>query len=173
MGGLKNILNFIDWTNEYVGRYASLLMLPMLVIMVLEVFMRYVLQAPTIWGTELTTFLFAGYTLLGAGYTHLKNAHVNMNALYGAMSPRTKAIFDLITWCGFFLYCAVLLYESSRFFWDSFCSGRTTGSDWNPLLWPVLLTLPLGTLLLLLQGIAKLIRDITYLATGQREEPAP
>lgn len=173
MGGLKKVLNFIDWTNEYVGRYASLIMLPMLVIMVLEVFMRYVLKSPTIWGTELTTFLFAGYTLLGAGYTHLKSAHVNMNALYGAMSPRTQAIFDLITWCGFFLYCAVLLLESSRFFWDTFSSGRTTGSDWNPILWPVLLTLPLGTLLLLLQGIAKLIRDIIYLATGQREEPAP
>ena len=173
MDGLKKVLNLIDWTNEYIGRYASLLMLPMLVIMVLEVFMRYVLKAPTIWGTELTTFLFAGYTLLGAGYTHLKNAHVNMNALYGALSPRTQAIFDLITWCGFFLYCTVLLHESWNFFWDSFSSGRTTGSDWNPLLWPVLLTLPLGTLLLLLQGIAKLIRDIIYLATGQREEPAP
>lgn len=173
MGGLKKILNIIDWTNEYVGRYAALVILPILVIMVFEVFMRYVLKAPTIWGTELTTFLFAGYTLLGAGYTHLKSAHVNMNALYGSMSPRTQAIFDLITWCGFFLYCAVLLLESSRFFWDTFSSGRATGSDWNPILWPVLLTLPLGTLLLLLQGVAKLIRDIIYLATGQREEPVP
>jgi len=173
MVGLKRLLKAIDWTNEYVGRFASLIMLPMLVIMVLEVFMRYVLKAPTIWGTEMTTFMFAGYTLLGAGYTHLKNAHVNMNALYGAMSARTQAIFDLITWVGFFLYCAVLLYESSHFFWDAFSSGRATGSDWNPVLWPVLLTLPLGTLLLLLQGVAKLIRDIVFLATGEREEAAP
>lgn len=172
MGGADLILKPIDWINEHVGRLTAYVILPMLAVMIYEVIMRYYFQAPTIWGTEMTTFLFAGYTLMGAGYTHLKNAHVNMNALYGRFSPRTRAICDLITWVGFLAYCGVLLYESSRFFWDVFASGRASGTDWNPRLWPVLITLPLGVLLMLLQGVAKLIRDIRIVAASGREERA-
>lgn len=169
MGGVHRIVRLIDSINEYTGRIASYVILPMLAVMIYEVIMRYYFQAPTIWGTEMTTFLFAGYTLMGAGYTHLKGGHVNMNALYGRFSPRSQAVCDLITWVGFLAYCGVLLYESSRFFWDVFSSGRASGTDWNPKLWPVLISLPLGVLLLLLQGIAKLIRDIQTVA-GSREE---
>lgn len=170
MGGVDRFIKLIDLVNEHAGRLAAYIILPMLVVMMYEVIMRYYFQAPTIWGTEMTTFLFAGYTLMGAGYTHLKNAHVNMNALYGKFSPRTQAVCDLITWIGFLAYCGVLLYESTRFFWDVLISGRATGTDWNPKLWPVLITLPLGVLLLLLQGVAKLIRNIQLIATSDREE---
>ena len=169
MGGVHRIVRLIDSINEYTGRIISYVILPMLAVMIYEVIMRYYFQAPTIWGTEMTTFLFAGYTLMGAGYTHLKGGHVNMNALYGRFSPRSQAVCDLITWVGFLAYCGVLLYESSRFFWDVFSSARASGTDWNPKLWPVLISLPLGVLLLLLQGIAKLIRDIQTVA-GSREE---
>ena len=172
MSFLNRVLTTVDKTNETVGKYISLLILPLLLIMVVEVFLRYVFKAPTVWGTELTTFLFAGYTLLGAGYTHLNKAHVNMNALYGAVSDKTKAIFDLITASGFLLYCIVLLYQSSRFFWEAYSGHQTSGSDWNPIVWPVIITLPLGTLLLLLQGIAAFVRDIIFLATGKREGEA-
>jgi TRAP-type mannitol/chloroaromatic compound transport system permease small subunit len=170
MGGVDRTIKNIDRINEGVGRLTALVILPMLVVMIYEVIMRYYFQAPTVWGTEMTTFLFAAYTLMGAGYTHLKNAHVNMNALYGRFSPRAQAFCDLITWVGFLAYCGVLLYESTRFFWDVFTSGRASGTDWNPRLWPVLLTLPLGVLLLLLQGVAKLIRSIQLIAATGREE---
>ncbi len=166
---MNRLLNAVDKTNEMVGNVVALMIVPILVIMVMEVFLRYVFKAPTVWGTELTTFLFAGYTLLGAGYTHLKKGHVNMNALYGAVSEKNQARFNLITAIGFLLYCSVLLYESSRYFWEAFSKGQGTGSDWNPLLWPVLLCLPLGTFLLLIQGIAAFVRDVLFLTTGERE----
>lgn len=166
---MSRLLNAVDKINEVAGSLVSLMIFPILGVMVMEVFLRYVMKAPTIWGTELTTFMFAGYTLLGAGYTHLKKAHVNMNALYGAVSPRTRAVFNLITAAGFLLYCLVLLYQSTRFFWEAFSSGQASGSDWNPRLWPVLISLPLGTFLLLIQGLASLMRDIILLKEGEQE----
>ncbi len=168
MGPIHRIVRMIDRVNEHVGRLIALAILPMLAVMIYEVIMRYGFKAPTVWGTEMTTFLFAGYTLMGAGYTHLKNAHVNMNALYGRFSPRGRALCDLISWVGFLAYCGVLFYESARFFWDVFSSGRASGTDWKPKLWPVLITLPLGVLLMLLQGTAKLIRDIEILRQTDR-----
>jgi len=160
-------LHWIDRTNEIAGKAVSFIMIPMLLVMVFEVVMRYGFDAPTIWGTETATFLFAGYILLGGGYTLLTNSHVNMNALYNRLSRRTQSIFDLITSTAFFLYCGVLLWQSSKYTWDVISTWRHTGTDWNPPLAPVLLTLPIGVFLLLVQGTAKFVRDIILAVTGK------
>ena len=93
----NSLLRIIDRTNEWVGRIISWWMMPMLFIMTFEVFMRYILQSPTEWGTELVTFLFAGYILLGGGYTLLFKDHVNINVIYNRFSPGEKQflIFSL------------------------------------------------------------------------------
>jgi TRAP-type mannitol/chloroaromatic compound transport system permease small subunit len=43
--------------------------------------------------------------------------------------------------------------------WTSFQQGEGTGTPWNPPIWPVKLTIPLAALLLLLQGVANMLRD--------------
>jgi TRAP-type mannitol/chloroaromatic compound transport system permease small subunit len=164
-------LRWIDRGNELVGKAVSFLMVPMLLVMVLEVFMRYGLDAPTIWGTETATFIFAGYILLGGGYTFLMKSHVNMNALYSRFAPRTQAILDLITATAFFLYCAVLLKESTGYAWEVIVTWRHTGTDWNPPLAPFLITLPIGVFLMLLQGVAKFLRDLVFAFTGKEVGP--
>ncbi len=161
------ILQWIDRINDMVGKAVSLIMVPMLLVMIIEVVMRYGFDSPTIWGTETATFLFAGYILLGGGYTLLTSSHVNMNALYNRLSRRTQSVFDLITSTGFFLYCLVLLWQSSRYTWEVMITWRHTGTDWNPPLAPVLLTLPIGVFLMLVQGTAKFVRDIILVFTGK------
>jgi len=64
-------LHWIDRTNEIAGKAVSFIMIPMLLVMVFEVVMRYGFDAPTIWGTETATFIFAGYILLGGGYSRI------------------------------------------------------------------------------------------------------
>jgi TRAP-type mannitol/chloroaromatic compound transport system permease small subunit len=164
------ILRWIDKTNEYLGKGVSLFMIPLLLIMVMETFLRYVLDAPTIWGTEMASFLFAAYILLGGGYTLLTNSHANMNALYDRVPKRVQALFDLITSIAFFLYCAVLFWQSSKYAYEVIITWRHTGTDWNPPLAPVLVTLPIGVLLMLLQGIAQFVRNVRLLLTGQESQ---
>ena len=79
---LTALLNFVDWLNERVGRIVSIWMIPLICLMTFEVFMRYVFFSPTEWGTELVSYIFAAYILLGGGYTLLYKDHVNINVLY-------------------------------------------------------------------------------------------
>ncbi len=156
--------------NEGLGRIVAWWMLPMLFVMLYEVLTRYLFSAPTDWGTETTSFLFAAYTLLGGGYTLLYGDHVIVNVLYNRFSTRKKAMLDLITSVFFFLFCGVLLKEGTRFLWESIQTGRSSGSDWNPPLWPALIALPLGVFFMLLQGIAKFIKDLNIAQTGKEPQ---
>lgn len=163
------LLHIIDRINEFVGNYVSLIVVPMAFLIVFETFLRYVLNSPTVWGSELATFLFVAYIFLGSGYTYLKNSHANMNILYDRCSRRIQGIFGIITSTAFFTYCLILFWQSAKYAYDVLVAWRHTGSDWNPPLAPVLITLPIGTFLLLLQGIPKLIRDIKIVYTGQED----
>ena len=160
-------LRFIGRTNEWVGRIVAWWMIPMIFIMSFEVFMRYVWKDPTEWGTELVSFIFAGYILLGGGYTLLYKDHVNINVIYNRFSPRGRAILDLLTFVLFFLYAWILFLEGWKFAWDAVKIGRHSGTDWNPPLSPILLTLPIGALLMLLQGVTKFIRDLAIALKGK------
>lgn len=160
-------LRWIDRTNEWVGRIVAWWMIPMISIMTFEVFMRYVWKDPTEWGTELVTFIYAGYILLGGGYTLLYKDHVNINVIYNRFSPRGRAVLDLLTFFLFFLYAGILFLEGWKFAWDALKIGRHSGTDWNPPLSPVLMTLPLGALLLLAQGLTKFIRDLAIAFKGE------
>jgi TRAP-type mannitol/chloroaromatic compound transport system permease small subunit len=164
---LNRFLIFVDRLNERIGKIISLLMLPMLFLMSFEVFMRYLLAAPTMWGTEMVSYLFAAYTLMGGAYTLLYGDHVNINVFYSRQSSRRKAIFDIITASIFFLYVWVLLWEGSKFALDGLLRNRHSGTDWNPPLYPILMALPIGAFLMLIQGAAKFIRDLHTVVTGK------
>jgi TRAP-type mannitol/chloroaromatic compound transport system permease small subunit len=167
---LTSLLKSVDWINERVGRIVSLWMIPLICLMSFEVFMRYVMFSPTEWGTELVTYIFASYILLGGGYTLLYGNHVNINVLYNRQAPRARAILDSITAIIFFLYAWVLFYEGWKFAWDGLIRNRHSGSDWNPPLYPVLMILPVGAFLLLIQGAAKFIRDLYTAVTGRERD---
>ena len=163
-------MHLVDRTNEWVGKIASLWMIPMIFIMLFEVGMRYAVKAPTVWGTELVTLMFAAYILLGGGYALRYGDHVNMNAFYSRLTFRKKAILDIITFVALFLYCGSLLKEGGRFAWEAIEMGRHTGTDWNPPLYPALLTLPIAAFLMLLQGLVKFIRDLITAITGKETQ---
>jgi TRAP-type mannitol/chloroaromatic compound transport system permease small subunit len=175
MKHLALLVRSIDRFNATVGRAASCVILVMIAIVMFEVIRRYGFRAPTQWANELTTYVFAGYIFLGAGYTLLHRDHVNMDVVYANLPKRVQAGLDILT-AGFaFLYCYVLISTGWESAWSAYLSGRTTGTDWNPPLFPALVLLPIGAALLMLQLLAKLVRDIVYALTGRdlTEEPRP
>jgi TRAP-type C4-dicarboxylate transport system permease small subunit len=164
------LVRAIDGTNEWVGRIVAVGLLLMVGIVSYEVVMRYGFRAPTIWATELITFVFAGYIFLGAGYTLLHRDHVGMDILYNRLPARAQAALDVLTAVFALLYCGVLIATGWDTAWQALLTGRTTGTDWNPPLFPAAVLLPIGAGLLLLQALAKLVRDLTLAFTG-RELP--
>jgi TRAP-type mannitol/chloroaromatic compound transport system permease small subunit len=164
---LSFFVRAIDGTNEWVGRIVAVGILLMTGIVSYEVVMRYGFRAPTIWATELITFVFAGYIFLGAGYTLLHRDHVGMDIFYNRLPARVQAALDVFTAVFALLYCWVLIATGWNTAWQALLTGRTTGTDWNPPLFPAAVLLPIGAGLLLLQALAKLVRDLTLALTGR------
>lgn len=153
-------INGITRLNNLIGRWAAYLIFVIFLLLIAEVFMRYLLSAPTSWTNELGQMLFGIYIVLSGGYVMAQRGHVNVDLLYSSLSRRTQAWLDIFTSSMFFLFTAALLYFGSSMAWESVQSMETSYSAWNPPIWPIKLAIPIGTTLLLLQGVAKLLEDI-------------
>ncbi|MBN1382790.1 MAG: TRAP transporter small permease subunit [Deltaproteobacteria bacterium] len=176
MRKLLAVLNFIDAMNDWVGRVLWFGIILMTLLVLSEVTRRYVFNAPTVWGNELTQLIFAVYVVLSGGYVLRWGAHVNVDILYSHFSTRNKAYVDIVTSFLFFLFCGMMLIYGGSLAWESISIWERSNSAWRPPLYPFKMMIPLGAMLLLLQGAAKLVRDILTAAglssemTGERGE---
>lgn len=113
---------------------------------------------------ELQWYLFAAVVMLGASHTLSHNAHVRVDVLYGRWSPRTCAWIDLLGFIVFLMPVALLLLAYSwPIFWTAWLNGEMSANAGGLPLWPAKVLLPLGFLLLTLQGLAEIVKRIAYL----------
>lgn len=157
---VKKFLDAIDGFNRILGRSVALVILVLIGLITFEVVMRYVFSAPTAWGGELSTLLFASYVLLGGGYALYKGDHVKMDIFYSKLSDKGRAVVDLVAAPFVLLYCWILFVEGGSMVRDAIESHRTFSTDWAPLMWPWLLILPIAALLLGLQAISNVLRQL-------------
>ena len=154
---------FIDKINGLVGTYIAYWAVIAVFIYYYEVLARYVFNSPTNWAHEGMFLMFGMQYLLAGGYAYREESHVRVDVLYEKRSFRTKAIIDIITSVFFFIFVLTLFGTGLLFAMDAIDVQETTLNEWGIQYWPVKLAIPVGAFLLLLQGIAKLIRDILYL----------
>ncbi len=163
MSTLKAFLNFIDAINDWAGKVLSYFLFAFFALLLMEVILRYFFNSPTVWGNELAQMLFGTYAVVCGGYILRTGGHVNVDIIYARFSTKTKAALDIITSVLFFLFCGMLLVYGGSLAWDSLSRFEHSQSAWNPPLYPVKLMIPLAAILLIVQGIAKLIRDFLAL----------
>ena len=163
MSILRAFLKFIDAVNDRVGNLLSYFLFFFFVLLLMEVILRYFFNSPTVWANELAQMLFGGYAILAGGYILRTGGHVNVDILYSRLSRKQRAVLDIVTSSLFFLFCGMLLVYGGSLAWDSLARFEHSQSAWNPPLYPAKLMIPLAALLLMLQGLAKLIRDILIL----------
>lgn len=168
MNTLNAILRAVDNINDWVGKVLSFGVLFMFALVLIEVIRRYFFNSPTVWGNELTQLTFGVYVVLCGGYILRWGGHVNVDILYGRFSARGKAIADIITFALFIMFCGMMLAYGGSLAWESLSRFEHSQSAWNPPLYPMKLMIPTGAFLLLLQGIAKLVRDIVTLFTAEK-----
>ncbi|MFC1533256.1 TRAP transporter small permease subunit [Thermodesulfobacteriota bacterium] len=166
MRKLVAVLGLIDSLNDWVGRVVSFGALLMFLLVLSEVIRRYFFNAPTVWGTELTQMIFGVYVILSGGHILRWGGHVNVDILYNHFSTRVKAIIDICTFVLFFLFCGMMLLYGGSLAWESLSIWEHSESAWNVPIYPVKMMIPIGAFLLLLQGFAKLIRDILTVIYG-------
>jgi len=132
--------------------------------MLVDVITRYFLHGNIIWLQELVTFSFGSAVMLGAAYTLQKGGHVRIDVLFSKLSPRGQAIMDICTFVFFFVFIGAMVWSGWQDSIISFNFNERTESIWGPAIWPYKFVLVFAAMLLLLQGIAQLIRNILTVA---------
>lgn len=164
---MKKFLQGIDTLNEWTGRFVSWFLLPMTFLISFDVVMRYVLNMPTIWAWDVNIQFLAVLTVVGAGYTLLHHSHIGVDILVMNRTPRARAVIDLITSVFFFLSMVLLLWKGGELVLMSVRTLEISESYWAPPVYPVKVLVIVGIFLLLLQGIAKFIRDLTVVISPE------
>lgn len=125
-----------------------------------EVIARYVFNSPTNWAHEAMFLMFGMQYLIAGGFCLRENAHVRVDVIYSMLSKRTQAILDVITSSFFLIFVITLLVTGWIFFHDAVETMEVSNSEWHIQYWPIKFALPLGAALLLIQGIANLVKDV-------------
>ena len=158
---------WVDTINEKVGRAASMLLIPLVIIVMLEVILRYFFDRPTIWAWDVNVQLAGALILLAGGYTLLYKRHVIIDVVVGHFSPRARAITDLVTSPVFFIGYGVLLWlaiDEARY---SVQIRELYSSVWSPPMYYFKVVMAVGFFLLLIQGVVKFIRDLSIATSSE------
>jgi TRAP-type mannitol/chloroaromatic compound transport system permease small subunit len=170
MGKLSASLHIIDKISEWTGKIISFAMVLVIGIFIWSIVHRYVFHLATTWNIMTVGKVFFVYIILGAAYTLYTRAHVNVSILYGRFSLRVRSIVDLVTFTFFLSFCILLIWMAVETMFLESHYFRLSLKSLLPPHWPATLVAPVGIFLLLLQGLAKFIRDLIIAVTGK--EPA-
>lgn len=163
--GLLKITKAIDWLSDVFGFIAKWLVLLACLVSAGNATIRYLLNYSSNGWLEIQWYMFGGIVFLGAAQTLRLNEHVRVDLLYSSVSDRTRLLIDIFGIVVFLMpVMTYLIYLTVPFFLNSYRLQEVSSNAGGLILWPVKLVLPLGFVLLWLQGIAELIKRIAALA---------
>jgi len=189
----RKIIGFVDTLNEYVGKIVCWFIVPLCLAMVYEVIVRkfgtspvgwydelvrvftdpdapsQLQPAPTLWAYDVSRMLYGALFMLGAGYALSKGVHIRADFLYRNWSDRAQGIIDLFLYITlYFVAMGFLFWYGAEYAWSAWARGeRAMDTAWMPQLGPIRSAIPIGALLLILQGISESLKS-WYAATRGR-----
>jgi TRAP-type mannitol/chloroaromatic compound transport system permease small subunit len=178
MNFLLKTSRLIDALNDRVGQAIIWLVLAAVLISAGNAIVRKAFNMSSNALLEIQWYLFSAVFLLGAGYAFLKNAHVRIDFISNHLSPRTRNWIDIV---GILVFlgplCILLIKLSWPLFENAWTSGEMSQNAGGLIRWPVMLMIPAGMALLLLQAASELIKRFAFLRSaipdplGHGEEP--
>ncbi|MDR7521286.1 MAG: TRAP transporter small permease subunit [Armatimonadota bacterium] len=166
---MRRVIRGIDRISETVGKAFAWLAVAMTLAMSFEVVSRYVFDRPTTWAFDASYMMYGAYFMMGSAYTLSRNAHVRGDIFYRNFTPRTQALIDLVLFIVvFFPAMTAFVVIGWDFFLHSFRIRETSPlSPYATPVWPLKGAIPAGAGLLLLQGVAQVLRCVIAIRTGQ------
>lgn len=164
---ISSYVHWVDAINRRIGRAIMYLIFVMIAVLLYSSISRTVFDLPLIWVVETAQFLLAIYYLLGGAYSMQTDSHVRMDVFYSQWTPKTRAIVDVLTVGFLIFYLVVLLWGGISSTQYAIEYGQKNYSAWAPPLAPVKILMCIGILMMLLQTIAMLFKDIA-MALGKK-----
>jgi len=160
----NKLFHMIDKINGYAGEFVCFWSIIAVFVYYYEVLARYMFNSPTNWAHESMFLMFGMQYVLAAGFTNRDDAHVRVDVIYRFFPEKLKGLTDVFTSIFFFIFAFALLWTGWVFAADSVAVWEVSFTEWAIQYWPVKIALPLGAVLLTLDGLTKLIKDIYVLA---------
>nr|WP_162707186.1 TRAP transporter small permease subunit [Phyllobacterium sophorae] len=166
---VQQFLNAVDAISVWVGKAAAWLIIGLMTLVCVEVFKRYIMNMPTAWIFDASSMFYGSLFMLAGAYTLAQNGHVRGDFLYSSMRPRTQAGLDLILYIVFFLPgIAALVYAGYDYAALSWRIGEhSTVTAEGPPIYYFKSIIPLAGALVMLQGLAEIVRCLVCLKTGE------
>src|SRR4051794_22869055 len=164
----QRFLHTIDGVSTWTGKAAAWLVVGLMGLVCAEVFKRYILNMPTAWIFDADNMLYGSLFMLAGAYTLAQNAHVRGDFLYSSMKPRTQAFLDLILYVAFFIPgIAALIYAGVDYAADSWrIAEHSNVTADGPPVYHFKTVIPIAGALVMLQGVAEIVRCVVCLRTG-------
>jgi TRAP-type mannitol/chloroaromatic compound transport system permease small subunit len=166
---VQGFLHAVDGISTWIGKLFAWLIVGLMGIVCIEVFKRYVLNAPTAWIFDAENMFYGTLFMMCGAYTLAQNAHVRGDFLYSSMRPRSQAWLDLVLYIVFFIPgIAALIYSGWIFAVESWTiNEHSTVTANGPPVWQFKFVIPLAGVLVMLQGVAEIVRCVVCLRTGE------
>jgi TRAP-type mannitol/chloroaromatic compound transport system permease small subunit len=166
---VQRFLFFVDGISTWVGKAASWLIILLMTVVCVEVFKRYIMNMPTAWIFDADNIIYGTLFMLCGAYTLAQNAHVRGDFLYSSMRPRLQAGLDLGLYVVFFLPgIAALIYAGADYAADSWrIAEHSNVTADGPPVYHFKTVIPIAGVMVMLQGIAEVVRCVVCLKTGE------
>lgn len=170
---MQRLVKILDAVQTAAGHAATVLTLLLTATVLYNVVMRYVFSVGSIAMQELEWYFFSAAFLLGAGFVLKEDGHVRIDILYARMSPRRRALVDLVGSALFLLpFSALMVYHSWSFAESSFSIGeRSSDPGGLPFTFLIKAVIPLAFVVLFLAGTAMALRCALALHSGNGGAP--
>jgi len=164
VNALLSLSRAIDGMSERIGRLVYWLVLAVVLISAANASVRKAFNYSSNAFLEIQWYLFSGVFLLCSAWTLLRNEHIRIDVIAGRLSKRTQTWIDVFGTVFFLLPMAgLILYEAVPWAWRAVQSGEISASAGGLILWPAKVLVPIGFVLLILQGLSELVKRIAFL----------
>ena len=164
---MQSFLLAVDRFSTWVGKTFAWCVVLLVILITWEVFSRYVLNKPHAWVLDAQIMLYGALFMTAGAYTLSKNGHVRGDVLYGFFQPRTQAIVDLTLYIIFFLPGVIAMTWAGWIYAGESLAIREQTFSADPLpLYPFKYIIPLAGFMLLVQGVAEIIRCVQCIQRG-------
>jgi TRAP-type mannitol/chloroaromatic compound transport system permease small subunit len=164
----ETLIHAIDRISYWSGKAFAWLIVALTFVVSVEVFKRYILNAPTAWIFDLNNMLYGTLFMMCGAYTLAAGGHVRADFIYIYLKPRAQAALDLILYVLFFVPGILgLIYAGADYAADSWRIGEhsTVTAD-GPPVYHFKTVIPVAGALVMLQGLGEVLRCIMCLRTG-------
>lgn len=164
MNALLSLSKNIDALNERIGQAISWALLAAVLICSGNALVRYLLNTSSNAWLEIQWYLFGAIFLLATSYTLKRNEHVRIDVITGHLSKRAQAWIDVFGFVFFMLPVTLLILNFALpYAMESIRNQEVSSNAGGLIVWPAKALIPLGFLLLTLQGVSELIKRIGFL----------